>query len=81
MKKALALLLAIIMVLSVFAGCSNEQEATTPPAEETKETTPVVEEVPEEPVVALTNAERYPIEGSPEVTILSTKEKDRKSVV
>lgn len=81
MKKALALLLAIIMVLSVFAGCSNEQEATTPPAEETKETTPVVEEVPEEPVVALTNAERYPIEGSPEVTILSTKENIGDSVL
>lgn len=74
MKKALALLLAAVMVLSVFAGCGQNAEPEAPTAESTKETTPVVENVPQEPVEAKTNVERYPIEGSPEITILSHKD-------
>ena len=50
-KKLLALVLAVVMVLSVFAGCNNTKPVETKPNEtkpaETKpaETTPVVEQV------------------------------------
>ena len=50
-KKLLALVLAVVMVLSVFAGCNNTKPVETKPNEtkpaETKpaETTPVVEPV------------------------------------
>ena len=74
MKKALALLLAAVMVMSVFAGCGQNTEPEAPTADSTKETTPVVDVVPQEPVVAKTNVERYTIEGSPEITILCHKD-------
>ena len=42
MKKVVALLLSLTLVVSMFAGCAKKEEATTEP--KTEETTPVTEE-------------------------------------
>lgn len=71
MKKTIALLLAIVMVLGLVA-CGGE---TTPDATEPQagnETTASAEQHETTPVAPLTNAERYPLEGTHNLIIAVT---------
>ena len=67
LKKTLALLLALVMVLGLF-GCTTNAPATE--TEPKQETTPVVEEpAPTEPVISITEENTYtkPLPNVPEV--------------
>ena len=67
MKKILALLLAVVMVLSLVACATTEKPAEEKPAEETPAETPA-EEKPAEETPAETPAEETPAEETPAET-------------
>lgn len=72
MKKLIALLLAIVMVMSLAACGSTAEPPTDPPA---TEATPVASDAPAtEPAVPLTNAERYPLESDTTFRVVFTDE-------
>lgn len=70
-KKVLALLLALIMCMSLFAGCVTEGDDNI-----TGGTVPTMSMVELDPSVAgKTNAERYPLQSSKTFTIATRREK------
>lgn len=72
MKKLIALLLTIVMVMSLAACGSNAETPTDPPA---TEATSVASDAPAtEPAVPLTNAERYPLESDATFRVIFTDE-------
>lgn len=79
MKKMIALLLAICMMLSMFAGCGNKttNEETEPQAGNAEAVETQAEQAT--PAVALKNVDRYPLEGSPKLTIGVSKDNAHES--
>ena len=69
LRNLLALVLAMVLCMSVFAGCSNEQSVTDPTDAETTPVTETTLPAVETSWADLTNAERYPLESSKTYTI------------
>ena len=68
MKKLFALLLAIVMVCTVFAGCVNEVDPGTQGTQGTQGTEGTEGTTPTEPET-FKNTDVYPLEGTPALTI------------
>lgn len=71
MKKLIALLLAMVMVMSLVACGGNTETPTEAP---TTVENPTEEVVATEPAVPLTNAERYPLETDTVLRVLYTED-------
>lgn len=69
MKKLFALLLAVIMVVTMFAGCNNTPAPATDPQEDPSTGTSATDPAPTDPAEPLTNAERYPLESTKTYTV------------
>lgn len=72
MKKFLALILALVLVLSLFAGCGSKEATTEEPAKETEKTETKTPEAVQEPAETSSDEEYLPLvkDGSrPKLTI------------
>lgn len=67
MKKIIALLVAMLMLVGLLAACNPAPDPTDPPAVVDPTDPPSAD--PTDPPTPQKNVDRYPLEGSPELTI------------